>query len=77
MSRRKQKTDRKRQEERDLSVRAVRRPVPDKKKLSRAFIGLAMARAAAEAEAQSSAIPARKPRPIDQPIGEGDDARRS
>lgn len=53
--RRNPKTNRKRQEDRDLRVRGVRRDVPDAKKLSRAYIGLAMARAAAEARAQAEA----------------------
>jgi hypothetical protein len=50
----KRRTDRRRQDERQLSVRAVRRSTPDVQKLSRAIIGLAMARAAqAEADAQA------------------------
>jgi hypothetical protein len=43
------------QDERRLRVRGVRRNEPDPKKLSRAFIGLAMARAEAEARAQAEA----------------------
>ncbi len=50
--RRKRKTNQKRQEERALRVRGVRRGTPDAKKLSRAFIGLALARAEVEAQAQ-------------------------
>lgn len=50
---RRRTTNRRRQEERRLSVRAERRRSPDVKKLSRAFIGLAMARAKAEADAQA------------------------
>jgi hypothetical protein len=50
----KRRTDRKRQEDRRLSARAVRRSTPDVEKLSRAVIGLAMARAAqAEADARA------------------------
>jgi hypothetical protein len=50
----KRNTDRRRQDERRLSVRAVRRSTPDVEKLSRAVIGLAMARAAqAEADARA------------------------
>lgn len=49
---RKRKTNRKAQEERLLRVRGVRRGTPDARKLSRAFIGLALARAEAEAQAQ-------------------------
>jgi hypothetical protein len=49
------KTDRKPQEERRLRVRSVRRGTPDARKLSRAFIGLALARAEAEAQAQAEA----------------------
>lgn len=51
--RRKRKTNWKRQEERALAVRGVRRDTPDAKKLSRAFIGLALARAEVEAQAQA------------------------
>jgi hypothetical protein len=51
--RRKRTTNRVRQEERSLRVRGVRRSVPDTKKLSRAFIGLALARADVEAQAQA------------------------
>ena len=53
--RRTRKTDRKPQEERRLRVRSVRRGTPDAQKLSRAFIGLALARAEAEAQAQAEA----------------------
>ena len=52
---RKRKTDRKRQDERVLRIRGVRRRTPDPKKLSRAFIGLALARAEVEAQAQAEA----------------------
>ena len=51
--RRRRKTNRKPQEERRLRVRGVRRGAPDEKKLSRAFIGLALARAEADAQAQA------------------------
>lgn len=51
--RRKRTTDRVRQEDRRLRVRGERREVPDTKKLSRAYIGLALARAQAEAAAQA------------------------
>lgn len=51
--RRRRKTNRKPQEERHLRVRGIRRGAPDEKKLSRAFIGLALARAEAEAQAQA------------------------
>jgi len=40
-------------EQRNLSVRAVRRDPPDLRKLSRAFIALAQAQAEADAEAQA------------------------
>lgn len=53
--RRTRKTDRKPQEERRLRVRSVPRGTPDAQKLSRAFIGLALARAEAEAQAQAEA----------------------
>lgn len=51
--RRKRTTNRVRQEDRLLRVRSVRRGTPDAKKLSRAFIGLAVARAEVEAKAQA------------------------
>ena len=51
--RRKRKTNRIPQDERHLRVRGVRRSAPDATKLSRAFIGLAIARAEAEAMAQA------------------------
>ena len=51
--RRRRKTNRKPQEERHLRVRGIRRGAPDEKKLSRAFIGLALARAEADAQAQA------------------------
>lgn len=51
--RRTRKTDRKPQEERRLRVRSIRRGTPDPRKLSRAFIELALARAEAEAQAQA------------------------
>jgi hypothetical protein len=53
--RRQRKTNRKPQEERQLRVRGVRRGTPDARKLSRAFIGLALARAEADAQAQANA----------------------
>ena len=49
---RKRKTNRKLREERILRVRGVRRGSPDARKLSRAFIGLALARAEADAQSQ-------------------------
>jgi len=54
--RRTRKTDRKRQQERGLRVRGIRRGTPYATKLSRAFIGLALARAEADAQAQSDAV---------------------
>lgn len=53
--RRKRKTNWKRQEERAIRVRGVRRGTPDAKKLSRAFIELALARAEVEAQEQAEA----------------------
>jgi hypothetical protein len=53
--RRKRTTNRKPLEERRLRVRGIRRGEPDPKKLSRAFINLALARAEAEARAQAEA----------------------
>lgn len=53
--RRTRKTNRQPQEERRLRVRGVRRGTPDAKKLSRAFIRLALARAEADAQAQMEA----------------------
>lgn len=55
--RRTRRTNRKPQEERRLRIRGVRRDMPDAKKLSRAFIGLALARAEADAQAQAKATP--------------------
>jgi hypothetical protein len=55
--RRRRRTNRRPQEERRLRVRGIRRGVPDEKKLSRAFIGLALARAEADAQAQSELTP--------------------
>ena len=51
--RRTRKTNRKPQEERRLRVRSIRRGTPDPRKLSRAFIELALARAEADAQAQA------------------------
>lgn len=42
--------------QRNISVRAVRRDPPDLKKLSRALISLAMAEAAAEAQAPADQV---------------------
>lgn len=53
--RRQRKTNRVPQEERRLRVRGVRHGEPDPRKLSRAFINLALARAEAEAQAQAEA----------------------
>jgi len=43
------------QDQRRLRIRGVRRDVPDARKLSRAFIGLALARAEAETRARAEA----------------------
>jgi hypothetical protein len=51
--RRRRTTNRKRQDERQLRVRGVRRSAPDATRLSRAFIALALARAEADAQAQA------------------------
>lgn len=53
--RRKGTTNRTKQEDRRLQARAVRRGTPDARKLSRAFIGLALSQAEAEAAAQAEA----------------------
>lgn len=53
--RRQRKTNWRRQDERLLRVRGMRRGAPDTRKLSRAFVNLAMARAEAAARAQTSA----------------------
>ena len=53
--RRQRKTNRVPQDERRLRVRGIRCGTPDAKKLSRAFMGLALARAEAEAKAQAEA----------------------
>lgn len=47
--------------QRNISVRAVRRDPPDLKKLSRALISLAMAEAAAEAQAAADQANAGQP----------------
>lgn len=52
---RRRKTAWRPQEQRRLRVRGVRRGAPDSRKLSRAFINLALARAEAEAQAQAEA----------------------
>jgi hypothetical protein len=51
--RRQRKTAWQPQDQRRLRVRGVRRDVPDARKLSRAFIGLALARAEAETRARA------------------------
>lgn len=51
--RRRRKTNRVPQDERRLRLRGLRRGAPDARTLSRAFIGLALARAEAEARAQA------------------------
>lgn len=51
--RRTRTTNRRPQAERHLRVRGIRRRTPDPKKLSRAFIALALARAETEARAQA------------------------
>jgi hypothetical protein len=76
--RRKRTTNRVRQEDRSLRVRGTRRDIPDTKKLSRAFIGLALARAQAEAQAQAEAEQhprpkARSERSTDTPPEASDD----
>ena len=43
------------QDQRRLRIRAIRLDVPDARKLSRAFIGLALARAEAETQARAEA----------------------
>ena len=53
--RRQRKTAWQPQDQRRLRVRGVRRDVPDVRKLSRAFIGLALARAEAETQARAEA----------------------
>ena len=58
--RRQRKTNRLSADERRLRVRGDRRRTPDAKKLSRAFIALALARAEVEAMAQSEADTVRK-----------------
>jgi hypothetical protein len=70
MSRQRKKTsDRRRQEDRRLSVRGVRRDPPDAAKLSRALIALALAQAQAEADAQQgrAAAPPPPDQDVDQP----------
>lgn len=73
--RRRRKTNRKPQEERRLRVRGIRRGTPDEKKLSRAFIGLALARAEADAQAQdrSARSSAARGQADDAVSGETDD----
>lgn len=51
--RRRRKTGWQPQDQRRLRIRAVRLDVPDARKLSRAFIGLALARAEAETQARA------------------------
>ena len=53
--RRRRKTGWQPQDRRRLRVRGIRRDVPDARKLSRAFIGLALARAEAETQARAEA----------------------
>jgi hypothetical protein len=53
--RRQRKTTWQPQDQRRLRVRAVRLDVPDARKLSRAFIGLALAKAEAETQARAEA----------------------
>jgi hypothetical protein len=52
--RRKRTTSRRPQSERHLSIRGVRRDTPDAKKLSRAYIALALARAEVEAQVEAA-----------------------
>lgn len=71
MSQVNRKTNRGRDRQRNISVRAVRRNPPDLRKLSRAVIQLAMEQAAAEAAAQAEA----NQRMVDRcPDGEQPDA---
>lgn len=59
--RRQRKTNRVPQDQRNLRVRGMRHSTPDAKKLSRAFIGLALARAEADARAQAEAADLQRP----------------
>lgn len=70
--RRIRKTDRKPLEQRRLRVRGIRLSSPDPKKLSRAFIELALARAEADAQAQVEKA-RRDPGDSDHGDGEADD----
>lgn len=63
--RRQRKTNRRRPDERRLRVRGARRDPPDAKKLSRAFIGLALARAQAEADAKAQGVQTSIPEAVD------------
>lgn len=69
--RRQRKTNRVPQDQRNLRVRGMRRGTPDAKKLSRAFIGLALARAEAEARAHAEAVDVQGPA---SPDGSGESA---
>lgn len=53
--RRQRKSNWQPQDQRRLRIRGIRREVPDARKLSRAFIGLALARAEAETQARAEA----------------------
>lgn len=72
--RRARKTNRRPQEERRLRIRGVRRGEPDTRKLSRAFIGLALARAEAEAQAEAQRHAVREQRGDGGHQGAGDGA---
>ncbi len=81
MSRRRRRTTgRKPRAERQLRMRGVRRGTPDAKRLSRAFIALALAKAEADAQAHAATVgqhssKATKGRPSDgsddEPNGQG------
>lgn len=59
-------------EERRFTVRGVRRDPPDIGKLSKALIGLAMAEAEREAQAEQTARDAESQATSDQELSEGD-----
>jgi hypothetical protein len=76
--RRQRKTSWQPQDQRRLRIRAIRLDVPDARKLSRAFIGLALARAEAEtlarAEAEArAATSTRSGGPADADAGDTED----
>lgn len=69
--RRARKTNRRPQEERRLRVRGVRRSQPEAKKLSRAFIALALAKAEAEAQAEAAQRAEERRRDAHKEAGDG------